>query len=214
MKLWESRWHDGRIGFHLSEVNSYLTRHSKKLLIKKNEKVFVPFCGKSRDLIWLAERTKKVVGVELVRKPVEDFFKENDINYTSRRFEKFELFESTSIDIFQGDFFELKSNNIFKFEAIYDRASIVSIEKVLREKYVDHLFNFIADGGRILLITLEYDQKQMNGPPYSVSFSEVENLFSQYGNLKLLETRDILDERLRKKGLDGILERVIQIKKK
>jgi thiopurine S-methyltransferase len=73
--------------------------------------------------------------------------------------------------------------------------------------------SFLAPGGRLLLITLEYDQEQMSGPPFSVAEAEIEMLFSQYGRLELLETCDILDERLRNKGLDGILERVYQLVK-
>ena len=73
---------------------------------------------------------------------------------------------------------------------------------------------FLVDGGKILLITLEYDQDEMHGPPYSVPFLELKNLFSENADLELLETRDILDKRLREKGLSQILERVIQINKK
>ena len=118
------------------------------------------------------------------------------------------------IDIYHGDFFALKKLQIGQFNAIYDRASIVAIELTHRKRYVDYLMNLLTEDGIILLITLEYDQNQMQGPPYSVPFSEVRELFSNYGNLKLLETCDIMDDRLRKKGLDRILERVIKITKK
>jgi thiopurine S-methyltransferase len=73
--------------------------------------------------------------------------------------------------------------------------------------------SFLVPGGRLLLITLEYEQDQMSGPPFSVSDKEIEMLFSQYGRLELFETSDILDIRLRNKGLDGILERVYQLVK-
>jgi len=66
MNQWESRWQEGRIGFHLPEVNSYLLRYSDKLLTQNRGSVFVPLCGKTLDLHWLAGRTKKVVGIELV----------------------------------------------------------------------------------------------------------------------------------------------------
>jgi len=75
------------------------------------------------------------------------------------------------------------------------------------------LLSFLAPGGRLLLITLEYEQDQMSGPPFSVPDTEITKLFSQYGRLELLESCDILDERLRNKGLDGILERVYQLVK-
>jgi thiopurine S-methyltransferase len=213
MNIWESRWQEGRIGFHLPQVNTYLRRFSAHLLKSEPENIFVPLCGKSLDLPWLANRTKKVVGVELVSQAVEEFYAENEISYSIQPAGKLQLFKNDSIDIFQGDFFDLTQEETGSFEAIYDRGSIVALARPERQKYVEHLLSFLAPGGRLLLITLEYDQEQMSGPPFSVADTEIEMHFSEYGRLELLETCDILDERLRNKGLDGILERVYQLVK-
>jgi len=210
MNQWESRWQEGRIGFHLPEVNSYLLRYSDKLLTQNPESVFVPLCGKTLDLPWLAGRTKKVVGIELVQKAVQDFFKENKLTHSIQQSGKLNLFSSDTIVLFQGDFFDLNKEQTASFDAIYDRASIVAFDQPERERYVNHLMSFLEPGGRILLITLEYDQNQMTGPPFSVPADEIEWLYVPYGVLELLETSDILDERFRKKGLDGMLERVFQ----
>ena len=210
MNQWESRWQEGRIGFHLPEVNSNLLRYSDKLLTQDPESVFVPLCGKTLDLPWLAGRTKKVVGIELVQKAVQDFFKENKLTHSIQQSGKLNLFSSDTIVLFQGDFFDLNKEQTASFDAIYDRASIVSLDQPERERYVNHLMSFLEPGGRILLITLEYDQNQMTGPPFSVPADEIEWLYAPYGVLELLETSDILDERFRKKGLDGMLERVFQ----
>jgi len=59
MNQWESRWQEGRIGFHLPEVNSYLLRYSDKLLTQDPESVFVPLCGKTLDLPGWQEEPKK-----------------------------------------------------------------------------------------------------------------------------------------------------------
>jgi len=210
MNQWESRWQEGRIGFHLPEVNSYLLRYSDKLLTQNPESVFVPLCGKTLDLPWLAGRTKKVVGIELVHKAVKDFFKENKLTHSIQQSGKLNLFSSDTIVLFQGDFFDLNKEQTASFDAIYDRASIVALDQPERERYVNHLMSFLEPGGRILLITLEYDQNQMTGPPFSVPADEIERLYAPYGVLELLETSDILDERFRKNGLDGMLERVFQ----
>jgi len=210
MNQWESRWQEGRIGFHLPEVNSYLLRYSDKLLTQNPESVFVPLCGKTLDLLWLAGRTKKVVGIELVHKAVKDFFKENKLTHSIQQSGQLNLFSSDTIVLFQGDFFDLNQEPTASFDAIYDRASIVAFDQPERKRYVNHLMSFLEPGGRILLITLEYDQNQMTGPPFSVPADEIERLYAPYGVLELLETSDILDERFRKIGLDGMLERVFQ----
>ena len=213
MNIWESRWKEGRIGFHLPQVNNYLRRFSAYLLKSELENVFVPLCGKTLDLPWLANRSKKVVGVEMVSQAVKEFYKENEISYSIQPVGKLQLFKNDSINIYQGDFFDLTQKETGSFEAVYDRGSIVALASFERQKYVEHLLSFLAPGGRLLLITLEYDQKQMSGPPFSVDETEIEMFFSQYGKLELLETRDILDERFRNKGLDSILERVYQLVK-
>ncbi|MEC8981721.1 MAG: thiopurine S-methyltransferase, partial [SAR324 cluster bacterium] len=193
--------------------NTYLSRFSARLLHSAPENIFVPLCGKSLDLPWLANRTNKVVGVELVSKAVEEFYAENKISHSIQSAGKLQLFKNDSIDIFQGDFFDLTQEQTGLFEAIYDRGAIVALAQSERQKYAEHLLSFLAPGGRLLLISLEYKQDQMSGPPFSVPDAEIAMLFSQYGRLELLETCDILDERLRNKGLDGILERVYQLVK-
>jgi len=213
MNLWESRWQEDRIGFHLKEVNPYLIRYSNQLLHQNPDRVFVPLCGKTLDLHWLTTKTKKVIGVELVSKAVYDFFAENNIDYLIQQDETSNKFSSKSIDIYLGDFFDLNPEQTSSFKAIYDRASIVAIKETERREYVDHLISFLDSTGRILLITLEYNQNRMEGPPYSVPAMEIERLFAPLGSLKLLETCDILDDRFRNKGLTSLLEHVFLIVK-
>ena len=213
MNLWETRWQEDRIGFHLEEVNPDLKRFYYQLLYKNPDRVFVPLCGKSLDLYWLTKKTKKVIGVELVSKAVQDFFAENKITYLVQNAENLKKFSSKSIDIYLGNFFELDPKQTSLFKSIYDRASIVAIDKLDRKKYVNHLISFLYPEGRILLITLEYNQNQMEGPPYSVPAEEIESLFAPFGSIKLLETCDILDDRFRNKGLTSLLQHVFLIVK-
>lgn len=213
LNQWELRWQQGRIGFHLPKVNSNLIRHCDNLIRLNTKNVFVPLCGKTLDLPWLARKIKKVVGIELVHKAVEDFFKENKISHSIKKCGKLKLFSSNYIDLFQGDFFDLRMDQVVQFEAIYDRGSIVAFDSGERQRYVNHLMSFLKPGGRILLITLEYDQNCMSGPPFSVHTNEIKSLYTPYGVLELLETTDILDERFQKKGLNGMLERVFQFTK-
>ena len=78
---------------------------------------------------------------------------------------------------------------------------------------MDHLISFLDTAGRILLITLEYNKNQLEGPPYSVPTEEIESLFAPLCSLKLLETCEILDDRFRSKGLTSLLEHVFLIVK-
>ena len=109
-----------------------MIKFSEQLLFQNPERVFVPLCGKTLDLCWLTKKTKKVIGIELVKKAVQDFFAENNIDYLIQQEETFHKFSSKSIDIYLGDFFELKTEKTSPFKAIYDRASIIAIEKLER----------------------------------------------------------------------------------
>jgi thiopurine S-methyltransferase len=62
----------------------------------------------------------------------------------------------------------------------------------------------------MLLITLDYHQSEMKGPPFSVTAAEVETLFAAEWALEDLETRDILvdEPRFRERGLSRLAEQV------
>ena len=137
MNLWESRWQENRIGFHLKEVNPYLIRFSGQLLHQNPDSVFVPLCGKTLDLYWLTTKTKKVIGVELVSKAVQDFFAENNIDYLIQQDKTLQKFSSKSIDIYLGDFFDLNPEKTSSFKAIYDlKYGILELKKLLFEKRI------------------------------------------------------------------------------
>ena len=75
------------------------------------------------------------------------------------------------------------------------------------------LMNQMVKGGRLLLICVDYDTSKMKGPPYSVTQTEVERLFSSSGKLELLESRDNLEDRMRERGLEWLTESVYLFEK-
>ena len=77
--FWQERWARDQIGFHQQKVNGYLRRHWSALGLAKGAAVLVPLCGKSLDLVWLAEQGHAVIGVELAERAVQDFFVERDM---------------------------------------------------------------------------------------------------------------------------------------
>lgn len=82
--------------------------------------------------------------------------------------------------------------------AVYDRASLIALPPDLRQDYVRHLCCLFPEGMRTLLVTLDYDQREMNGPPFAVSDDEVRHLYSGLANVELLESRDVLPENERR----------------
>ncbi len=76
-EFWHAKWASNQIGFHLTDVNTLLTDHWHTTQPKREDRVFVPLCGKSEDLVWLAEKHNDVQGVELSPIAVRAFFAEH-----------------------------------------------------------------------------------------------------------------------------------------
>jgi thiopurine S-methyltransferase len=62
----------------------------------------------------------------------------------------------------------------------------------------------------ILLVTLEYPQDEMQGPPFSVTEAEVQANYAQDYTVSVLENEDILanDVFFQEKGLSRLQERI------
>jgi thiopurine S-methyltransferase len=110
----------------------------------------------------------------------------------------------------QGDFFNLTADHLLNVEGVFDRASLVALPLELHKEYTQHLKNSLPEMAKILLVTFEYDQSQMNGPPFSVSEAEVQALYQDSYAIKRLLAQDVLDNypQFRELGLSGLEEKV------
>jgi len=178
MTDWLARWQNNKIGWHVDVVNRSLVDYFELLELTSGASVFVPLCGKSVDMIYLSEMGYSVIGVELSPVGVERFFVDNNLQYSVSEIDNFVIYQSDRIKIYCGDYFSLNAEHLSSVSAVYDRASLIALDLNLREKYAQHLTVIIPLDARILLLTLIYPQYQMSGPPFSVSNSEVESLFS------------------------------------
>ena len=83
----------------------------------------------------------------------------------------------------------------------------------MRERYVAHLSQILPAGCQGVLVTLDYDQTQIQGPPFAVADAEVQRLFKPAWQLQSLTSADVLGENWRflKRGLSRLDERVYQL---
>lgn len=205
-EIWHNKWANNQIGFHLSDVNPLLSQYWQTLNPKPEDKVLVPLCGKSEDLIYLAERHQSVTGVELSQVAVRAFFAEH--LYTPQEIilnNQHTLYEFDELSIYTGDFFTAPLDN---YELIYDRAALIALPQALRSQYAQRLQSVLKPGGKILLISLDYPQEQLQGPPYSVPQAEIEELFAGMKITRLHQ--DIADQNHRRiqQGLSHFHEEV------
>lgn len=214
-EFWLERWDSNQIGFHQPAANPLLARHWPLLGVPEAKSVFVPLCGKSLDMRWLASCGHHVFGVEWSASAIESYYEEG--NEVPDREGDFYLdrYHSESTTIYCGDFINLATLDIWGTGAVYDRGALVALPPALRARYADHLQRIVPEHAKMLLITLEYDQSKVAGPPFSVTAQEVEQLYAERCTITLLEetTTSLLPPKFSAAGIDAAKECVYKIVK-
>ncbi|MDT8397147.1 MAG: thiopurine S-methyltransferase [Pseudomonadales bacterium] len=213
-EFWHESWQKNQIGFHLSEVHPLLRRHWAALDVMPGAHVFVPLCGKSLDILWLLQQGYQVSAVELSALAIDAFLAEAGIVAERQDLGALQCYSAPGLKLYCGDFFALQAEHLAGVTVVYDRAALVALPPAMREHYCRHLLQLLA--GRevqLLLITLEYDQALVAGPPHSVSSQEVAAHYGAVGIIQLLDAR--LDAapppRFTAAGIPVLLEKAYQI---
>ncbi len=200
--FWHTRWNNNDIGFHEHNGNALLKRFFKDLKLKEGDTVFVPLCGKTKDIPWLLLNRVNVVGIELNESAVIQLFEDMTIEPVISSFDDFTLYEAENLKIYLGDFFKLSNQILGKLDAIYDRAALVALPYEMRKDYCEKL-QVIAPSAKQLTVAFSYPQEQFNGPPFSVSKDEIYSHFDQNYSIKILY-HSLLKEPFR--GFDNVYE--------
>jgi thiopurine S-methyltransferase len=213
--FWLDRWSSQQIGFHQTEVNPWLRKCWPEMNIPSDSAVFVPLCGKSLDMSWLAQRGHRVFGAELAETAVRAFFDEAGQPYRVARLRHVQEFSGGRVSIFCGDVMDLTALHLPAVAAVYDRAALIALPPKSRAHYADHLLRIIPDGCRILLLTLEYDQQQVSGPPFSVTQDEVEGLFKSRCKIESVcrAAVSLLPPKFAAAGIDSAVEGIYRLVK-
>jgi thiopurine S-methyltransferase len=216
INFWHARWQANQIGFHQNEINSYLVRYWPSLQLVPQSRVFVPLCGKTLDMIWLLDQGHTVVGNEISQLAVEAFFAENRLTPDNRQETGFTRWSCDRIEILCGDFFRLTLSDIGRIDALYDRAALIALMPAQRARYAARITEILEPQTPLLLITLDYEQQQMPGPPFAVSANEVSNLYRNEFSVEQLAHTDIIEARpqYREKGLNTLYESVYRLQRR
>ncbi len=209
-EFWRERWQRGEIGFHQSQFNNYLTEYWQQLGLVGSEPVFVPLCGKSLDLLWLRQQGHTVVGIELSDQAVLAFWEENDLECVCQSAGAFINFQGDGIGLLVGDYFQLTQESLKGVMAVFDRAALIALSAEMRPAYVEQMAQLLPSAAQILLVTMEYPQHEMAGPPFSVPAAEVIELYGPYFEMQQLASFSTLDDnvRFRQRGLTALAETV------
>jgi thiopurine S-methyltransferase len=211
-EFWIKAWNEGRTQFHQPDFNPKLTEHFARLEARVGQKVLVPLCGKTKDMIWLRRQRLEVHGVELHEPAVRDFFAENGLaSPRVSRGDAHTHHAHDGITVSCGDFFKLEAAGTY--DLVYDRAALVALPAAMRRPYARVVGDALKSGGRCLLITYTYDTSKMDGPPFSVEDSEVRALYQDRFSVELLESRRPEGEGARLSAVQGLKQNVYLLSK-
>lgn len=176
-EFWQRRWADNQIGFHESQVNPLLVAHFTVLESPPGARIFLPLCGKTLDIDWLLARGQRVAGAELSALAVAQLFERLGVAPSVERIGGLERHRAQGVEIFVGDIFMLGAEQLGAVDAVYDRAALVALPAAMRSRYAAHLRALTQDAQQ-LLVTLEYDQQLVEGPPFAVGAEELRDLYA------------------------------------
>ncbi len=188
--FWHQKWANREIGFHQSQAHPLLVKYLPALNLAKEARIFLPLCGKTLDIHWLLAQGYQVAGAELSQIAVDELFSELDIRPSITALGKISRYSAPNLDIFVGDIFTLNAEQLGEVNAIYDRAALVALPETMRERYTKHLIE-LSQSAPQLLISFDYNQTLMEGPPFAVPAAEVTRLYQAGYQFKLLEVQQL-----------------------
>lgn len=192
-ELWQQCWRDRDTDFHQTSVNHQLIRFWPDLALPRGMRIFVPLCGKSLDLLWLAGQGHPVVGVELSPLAIRAFFKESRIQPSRRKDGRFTRWQGGIIEILCGDFFDLSADDLGPIAAVFDRAALTALPEDLRAPYLAQLRRIVPAACQILLLTTEEPEVgERRDQPFAIA-DEISSLYGLAFDIELSEVASIFE---------------------
>lgn len=186
--FWHQIWEDGDIGFHEGKPNALLVRHLPQFSLTPGDRIFLPLCGKTRDIAWLLDQGYRVVGAELSDIAIRQLFEELGTLPDIEQQGSLRHYSANNIDMFVGDIFDVSAQMLGQVDAIYDRGALVALPPEVRVRYGAHLQEITGSAPQLLL-TFEYDQQLLDGPPFSIPEKELNAHYGQ-GYQRTVLTRE------------------------
>ena len=188
--FWLRRWENKETAWHESKPNPVLVTHVHQLALAKGRRMFLPLCGKTLDISWLLSRGYRVSGAELSQLAVEQLFMDLGVQPEIAPAGELEQWSATDLDMFVGDLFALSKKALGSVDAIYDRAALVALPTDVRSRYTAHLMA-LTNKAPQLLVCYEYDQRLLDGPPFSVTGDEIRRHYANTYDVRLLASTDV-----------------------
>ncbi|XP_071835510.1 probable thiopurine S-methyltransferase isoform X1 [Apostichopus japonicus] len=196
---WVNIWKKGKTKFHKKDVHSIIKTYLPRLIEgKKNPTFLLPLCGKSVDMKWLLDQGLNVSGCEIAEEGVEQFFQENNIDFTVESLGgkiegKLYKGKKLPVTIYVCDFFELPSVTSCRYDCVWDRGSLAAINTKDRSRYCNVMKKLLKADGRWLLDVFELDHVKFAGPPFNQDTEELRQLIGIQYDFEQLRRKDAMN---------------------
>lgn len=189
---WKSKWNRGQPSWQLDGITKLLQKNKEVVLADKgNAQVFIPLCGKAKELKWFYDLGHRVVGVEFIEDSARDFFSENGLDYerTTCPITKCQVFQNSDgrLRIFTCSIFDFKRECAGAMDIVWDRAAFSAINEEDRGRYSDVLKSLLASAYSYWLCVPVYDAPWYKGNPRSVDEAAVRGYFGDVASCVLVD---------------------------
>jgi thiopurine S-methyltransferase len=211
LDFWLEKWSKSETGFHMPVTHPMLARCWPQMNKGSGCRVLVPLCGKSVDMLYLAGQGCQVTGIEVSPLAIHQFLLEHQLQPTPSGQSgpgPQSVYRDDKLRLIEGDFFAVTPQQVGPMDAVYDRAALIAMPPAMQSHYAGHLMALAGRNVVILLVTLDYPASEMQGPPFSVPASRVQELFGNHYHVELLEQQDVLADNppFRKRGVTRLSE--------
>nr|XP_039260200.1 probable thiopurine S-methyltransferase [Styela clava] len=170
------------------QASPMLRKHIKSLLPNAiRKRIFLPLCGKSPDIKWLIDEGYEVVGLECSEHAILEFFEENSVEFeksVSTKDHSFRVYtgKTANVVIYEGDYFKFNSDIAGGlFDAVWDSASLNTIELASRKPYVEIMRSVLDKQAKYMLSAMYFGEKRtwINNP-FDITDADMTELFGEY----------------------------------
>ncbi|MFY0642611.1 MAG: thiopurine S-methyltransferase [Bermanella sp.] len=212
-QFWLNKWQKNEIGFHLPKPHPWLIALWPQLSQQQdNLHVFLPLCGKTLDIDFFLQLGYQVTANELSEDAVKSVFERLGLQPSVTPWEGGQCYQAENLTIYAGDFFKLTPVQLDKVQWVYDRAALIALPQNMRGLYTQHLTQ-LCPSAQQCLITLDYQQSLMQGPPFALSDNEVKQHYQASYAITELKSANIIEHepRFAQNGLPELFQRVYQL---
>ena len=161
--FWNKCYANNNMGWDLGRATPVFKDWANNL--KKKSKILVPGAGSGYDALYFASLGHEVLAVD---------FSEKAINRIKKQSQEMKI----NIQTLTCDFFNLTNLISIEFDYIVEYTFFCAIDPIRRKEYSNVAHSLLKESGLLVALFLPLNKDiSEGGPPFSVSKSEIEDIF-------------------------------------